>query len=171
MKKLCALAAVTTLACATVNAAQAADVTAAIGQSGDSTMVYRLGAQWDWEKSWLQSSVGRLTGYWDLGYTYWDGDDTASNHSLSFAPVFVYEFAGQTVRPYIEAGIGVAAFSSTELESNELGSSFQFEDRIGVGLRFADQEIGLRAIHYSNAGIKKPNDGAEAYTVHYRMSF
>ena len=87
------------------------------------------------------------------------------------APVFVYEFAGQNVRPYIEAGIGVAAFSSTELESNDLGSSFQFEDRIGVGLRFAGQEIGLRAIHYSNAGLKNPNDGAEAYTVHYRMSF
>lgn len=114
-----------------------------------------------WTSDWLLA----------LGYTYWGGDDTASNHSVSFAPVFVYEFAGQNVRPYIEAGIGVAAFSSTELESNDLGSSFQFEDRIGVGLRFAGQEIGLRAIHYSNAGLKNPNDGAEAYTVHYRMSF
>ena len=171
MKKLYALAASAALSLGMMGAAQAADVTAAIGQSGDSTMVYRLGAQWDWDKSCFESSVGRLTGYWDLGYTYWDGDDTASNHSLSFAPVFVYEFAGQSVRPYIEAGIGVAAFSSTELESNELGSSFQFEDRIGVGLRFSGQEIGLRALHYSNAGLKQPNDGAEAYTLHYRMSF
>lgn len=171
MKKLCAFAAAAALTYGTLGTAQAADVTAAIGQSGDSTMVYRLGAQWDWNHSWLESSYGRLTGYWDLGYTYWDGDETASNHSLSFSPVFVYEFAGQNVRPYIEAGIGVAAFSSTELESNDLGSSFQFEDRIGVGLRFAGQEIGLRAIHYSNAGLKNPNDGAEAYTLHYRMSF
>jgi lipid A 3-O-deacylase len=145
MKKLCALAAAATLSFAVIGSAQAADVTAAIGQSGDSTMVYRLGAQWDWNTSWLQSSVGRLTGYWDLGYTYWDGD--------------------------IEAGIGVAAFASTELEDNRLGSSFQFEDRIGVGLRFSGQEIGLRALHYSNAGIKQPNDGVEAYTLHYRMSF
>ncbi|QMV64670.1 acyloxyacyl hydrolase [Pseudomonas berkeleyensis] len=171
MKKLCALAAAATLSFAVIGSVQAADVTAAIGQSGDSTMVYRLGAQWDWNTSWLQSSVGRLTGYWDLGYTYWDGDKTASNHSLSFAPVFVYEFAGETVRPYIEAGIGVAAFASTELEDNRLGSSFQFEDRIGVGLRFSGQEIGLRALHYSNAGIKQPNDGVEAYTLHYRLSF
>ena len=36
-----------------------------------------------------------------------------------------------------------------------------------MGLRFAGQESGLRAIHYSNAGLKNPNDGAEAYTVHY----
>ena len=171
MKALTSLAAMAALVLGHALSAQAADVTAAIGQSGDSTMVYRLGAQWDWNHSWLESSYGRLTGYWDLGYTYWGGDDAASNHSVSFAPVFVYEFAGQNVRPYIEAGIGVAAFSSTELESNDLGSSFQFEDRIGVGLRFAGQEIGLRAIHYSNAGLKNPNDGAEAYTVHYRMSF
>ncbi len=171
MKKLCTLAAFAAVSMGQLGAAQAADVTAAIGQSGDSTMVYRLGAQWDWDSSWMQSDVGRLTGYWDLGYTYWDGDETSSNHSLSLAPVFVYEFAGQSVRPYIEAGIGVAAFSSTELEGNDLGTSFQFEDLIGVGLRFSGQEIGVRATHYSNAGLKTPNDGAEAYTLRYRMSF
>lgn len=171
MKKLCALAAVTAMSLGTMGGVQAADVTAAVGRSGESTTVYRLGAQWDWNTSWLRSDLGRLTGYWDLGYTYWVGDRTASSHSLSFSPVFVYEFAGESVRPYIEAGIGVAAFSSTELEKNDLGSSFQFEDRLGVGLRFAGQEIGLRAIHYSNAGLKNPNDGIEAYTLHYRLSF
>lgn len=170
MNKLLTLAASAALAMGSLSA-QAVDFTAAVGQSGDSTMVYRLGAQWDWNTSWWQSSVGRLTGYWDAGYTYWDGDDTSSNHSLSFAPVFVYEFAGENVQPYIEAGIGVAAFSSTELEDNDLGSSFQFEDRIGAGLRFSGQEIGIRAVHYSNAGIKQPNDGVEAYTLHYRTSF
>ena len=170
MKKILSLAAAAALGLSSLSA-QAVDFTAAIGQSGDSTMVYRLGAQWDWDTSWWQSSVGHLTGYWDAGYTYWDGDETSSNHSLSFAPVFVYEFAGETVKPYIEAGIGVAAFANTELEDNDLGSSFQFEDRIGLGLRFSGQEVGIRAIHYSNAGIKQPNDGVEAYTLHYHTSF
>jgi lipid A 3-O-deacylase len=170
MQKILSLAAAAALGLSSLSA-QAVDFTAAIGQSGDSTMVYRLGAQWDWDKSWWQSSAGRLTGYWDAGYTYWDGDETSSNHSLSFTPVFVYEFAGETVKPYIEAGIGVAAFANTELEDNDLGSSFQFEDRIGLGLRFSGQEVGIRAVHYSNAGIKQPNDGVEAYTLHYRTSF
>ncbi len=170
MKKILSLAAAAALALGSLSA-QAVDFTAAIGQSGDSTMVYRLGAQWNWDSSWWQSSVGRLTGYWDAGYTYWEGDETSGNHSLSFSPVFVYEFAGESVQPYIEAGIGVAAFTSTELEDNDLGSSFQFEDRIGAGLRFSGQEIGIRALHYSNAGIKQPNDGVEAYTLHYRTSF
>ncbi|EAA3799383.1 MULTISPECIES: acyloxyacyl hydrolase [Pseudomonas] len=170
MKKIIAQATVIALGLASLSA-QAVDFTAAVGQSGDSTMVYRLGAQWDWDNSWWESSVGRLTGYWDAGYTYWDGDETSTNHSLSFSPVFVYEFAGDSVKPYIEAGIGVAAFANTKLESNDLGSSFQFEDRIGAGVRFSGQEVGIRAIHYSNAGIKQPNDGVEAYTLHYRTSF
>ncbi len=171
MNKLMRLAAFAALSMTAVGAAQAADMTVAVGQSGESTMVYRLGAQFDFKRSWWQSDVGRLTGYWDAGYTFWDGDETASNHSVSITPVFVYEFAGEKLKPYIEAGIGVAAFSSTEMEGNQLGSSFQFEDRIGFGLRFAGQEIGLRAIHYSNAGLEQPNDGAETYTLHYRMSF
>lgn len=170
MKKRLGLAALAALTLGQGLLAQAADISFSVGQSGDSTMVYRLGMQSNWDASWWQTSVGRLTGYWDGAYTYWDGDDTASNHSLSFAPVFVYEFAGESVKPYIEAGIGVAVFSSIELESNQLGSAFQFEDRIGVGLRFAGgHEVGIRAIHYSNAGIKQPNDGVESYALHYRM--
>lgn len=170
MKKFVSLAAVAALGLSSLSA-QAVDFTAAVGLSGDSDMVYRLGAQWHWDKSWMHSDIGRLTGYWDAGYTYWDGDETSSNHSLSFTPVFVYEFAGETVRPYIEAGIGVALFENTEVEGNDLGSSFQFEDRLGVGLRFSGQEVGIRALHYSNAGLEQPNDGVEAYTLHYRLSF
>lgn len=170
MNKILTLAAAAALGLSS-QAAQAVDFSVAAGRSGESTNVYRLGAQWNWDRSWMQSDVGRLTGYWDAGYTYWDGDKAASNHSLSFTPVFVYEFAGETVRPYLEAGIGVAFFDSTELEEHDLGSSFQFEDRLGAGLRFSGQEIGIRAMHYSNGGIKEPNDGVETYTLHYRLSF
>jgi lipid A 3-O-deacylase len=171
MRKIVSLVAFAAFACGSVSTVQAMDMTVAIGQTGDSTMTYRLGTQFDFNQSWFASDVGRLTGYWDAAYTYWDGDKTASNHSLSFSPVFVYEFAGERFKPYVEAGIGIAAFSSTELESNDLGSSFQFEDRLGFGVRFADQEVGVRAMHYSNAGIKKPNDGVESYSLHYRLSF
>ena len=171
MKRLFCLAAIAAALMGQSITAQAAGVEFAVGATSDSTMTYRLGMNFDWDKSWLQSDVGRLTGYWDAGYTYWQGDDTASNHSLSLAPVFVYEFAGETVKPYIEAGIGVAFFENTELEDNDLGSSFQFEDRIGFGVRFAGQEVGVRALHYSNAGLKQPNDGVESYSLHYRMSF
>jgi len=90
--------------------------------------------------------------------------------SLSFSPVLVYEFAGQNVKPYVEAGIGVALFSRTQIEDNNIGESFQFEDRLGFGLRFAGgHEIGIRATHYSNAGINSNNGGVESYALHYTM--
>lgn len=172
MKKLIPLAAVAAVSLAQIAAAHALDLTAAVGRTGESTMTYRLGAQFDFNRSWFQTSVGRLTGYWDAGYTYWEGDEASTNHSISLAPVFVYEFTGGSVTPYLEAGIGIAAFENTEVENNDLGSSFQFEDRFGAGLRFAGgHEVGLRAIHYSNAGIKNPNDGIESYALHYRGSF
>jgi len=171
MNKMFLAGALAVLSAGSGGAAQAADVTFAVGQTGDSTTVYRVGTQVDFGSRWLQSSTGHLGGYWDAGYTYWEGDDTASNHSLSFSPVFVYEFTGKTFRPYVAIGIGIAAFSSTEVEGNDLGSSFQFEDRVGFGVRFADQELGVRVIHYSNAGLKQPNGGVETYTLHYRLRF
>jgi lipid A 3-O-deacylase len=170
MKRLFCLAALAAAMLGQSFSAQAAGVEFAVGQTSDSTMVYRLGMQFDWDKSWLQSDIGRLTGYWSGAYTYWAGDTTASNHSLSFSPVLVYEFAGETVKPYVEAGIGVAVFDHTKLESNTLGSAFQFEDRVGLGLRFAGgHEVGIRATHYSNGGITNRNDGVESYSLHYTM--
>ncbi|MDP3846810.1 MAG: acyloxyacyl hydrolase [Pseudomonas sp.] len=171
MHKVFTLLAIAGFSLGVTTGAQAADVAFSVGSTNDSTMTYRLGLQCDFGRNFTESSSGRLTGYWDTAYTYWQGDKTASNHSLSLTPVFVYEFAGETVKPYVEAGIGVALFSDTELEDQDLGSSFQFEDRLGVGLRFNGQEIGLRAIHYSNAGLSSPNDGVESYNLHYAMAF
>ena len=171
MKRLFFLAALAATALGQNLTAQAAGLEFGVGHTSESTMTYRLGLKFDWDKSWLQSDVGRLTGYWDGAYTYWEGDKSSASNSLSFSPVLVYEFAGERVKPYVEAGIGVALFSHTEVEGNKLGTAFQFEDRIGFGLRFAGgHEIGVRATHYSNAGISSTNDGVESYALHYTMA-
>lgn len=171
MKKLIASSAVVLLCVGMGGIAQAAEFSGAVGATDDGSMTYRAGTQFEFSNSWLQSDMGRLTGYWDAGYTYWEsGNGSDSNNSLSFAPVFVYEFAGQNMRPVIEAGVGVALFSDTEVDGNDLGSAFQFEDRLGLGLRFSGQEVGVRAVHYSNAGLQTPNDGVESYSLYYRTS-
>jgi lipid A 3-O-deacylase len=172
MKKLVPLAATAVFALCTLSPAQAMDFSVEAGMSSESTMVYRLGLQREFNKSWWQSDTGRLTGYWDAAYTYWNGKDRSTVHSLSLSPMFVYEFNGGSVKPYIEAGIGIAGFSKSRYEGRDFGTAFNFEDRIGAGLRFAGgQQIGIRASHYSNAGIKQPNDGIESITLHYRTSF
>ncbi|HCV76120.1 acyloxyacyl hydrolase [Pseudomonas oryzihabitans] len=170
MNKLLSLVVAAALALGGVASAQAVEITGAVGATSQSGMTYRIGAGWNWDKSWWQSSTGRLTGYWDAGYTYWEGDNghSSDQHSLSFAPVFVYEFGQGQVKPFVEAGIGVAVFSSTKVGEQDLGSAFNFEDRIGLGLKIGDtQRVGIRATHYSNAGIKQPNDGIESYALFY----
>ncbi|HWR80962.1 MAG TPA: acyloxyacyl hydrolase [Pseudomonas sp.] len=171
MNRFSGLSAALLLCMTMTGVAQAVELSAAAGATDDGSMVYRMGAQLPFSNSWWRSDTGHLSGYWDAGYTYWSsGNDSDANGSLSFTPVFVYEFAGQTVRPIIEAGIGVAAFADTEVDGNDLGSALQFEDRIGLGLRFSGQEVGVRAMHYSNAGLKTPNDGVESYSLYYRTS-
>ncbi|CAM2846352.1 MULTISPECIES: acyloxyacyl hydrolase [Pseudomonas] len=170
MKRLFCLAAIAAVVVGHSISAQAAGLEFAVGHTSDSTMTYRLGLQSDWDKSWWQSDVGRLTGYWSGAYTFWEGDERASVSSLSFSPVFVYEFAGESVKPYIEAGIGMALFSRSRVEDNNIGGAFQFEDRLGLGLRFAGgHQVGIRATHYSNAGISSRNDGVESYSLNYTM--
>ncbi|MBC2656964.1 acyloxyacyl hydrolase [Pseudomonas sp. MSSRFD41] len=147
----------------------AAELSGAIGATSQGGLTARVGMGFGWDKSWFESSTGRLTGYWDSGYTHWEaGDASGGAHSLSFAPVFVYEFGSGNVKPFVEAGIGVAVFSGTSAGDQEFGSAFNFEDRFGAGLKIGEtQKVGIRAIHYSNAGIKQPNDGIESYSLFY----
>ena len=77
-------------------------------------------------------------------------------------------FAGNDV-PNGELTLGVGDVAPF---FHQLGSALQFEDRIGVGFRFGTgHALGLRAIHYSNAGFKQPNDGIEAYSLYYQLRY
>ncbi len=56
--------------------------------------------------------------------------------------------------------------------TSAMGSAVNFEDRIGFGLKLpGEQKVGIRAMHYSNAGIKQPNDGIESYSLFYSKGF
>lgn len=156
-----------------LNAANAWELEVAGGSTGQSQVTGRIGLNKEWDAKYFDSSVGYLSGYWSLGYTYWEkGKYGNDGHTLSFAPVFTYNFyTNNGLEPFIEAGIGVSAFSKTKVGDKNLGSSFNFEDRIGFGARFGDHTVGIRAIHYSNAGIKKPNNGIESYSLYYAYKF
>ena len=149
--------------------ASAAEISGAIGATSQGGLTARTALGFTWDRSWFQSATGKMTGYWDVGYTYWEaGDEAGGRHSLSFSPVFVYEFGQGAIKPFLEAGIGLAVFSGTTAGDQKFGSAFNFEDRVGAGLKFGDSErVGLRVTHYSNAGIKEPNDGIESFALFY----
>lgn len=155
-------------------AAHALDgITVQIGESSESTTTYRLGAQFEFGRTLWQSDSGgvRLDGYWDAGVTRWSSLDATS---LSLTPMFRLSFGTSDggITPFVEGGIGASYFTEIDLDDQDLGSKFQFEDRLGVGLRFNNgSEVGARYYHYSNAGIKKPNNGIDMAALYYRVSF
>jgi lipid A 3-O-deacylase len=149
--------------------ANATQMSGALGATTQGGVTARVGLGFDWDKAWLESSTGKLTGYWDLGYTYWEaGKQAGARHSVSFAPVFVYEFGSGQIKPFIEAGVGVSMFTGASAGDQKFGSAFNFEDRLGAGLKFGDtQRVALRVTHNSKAGINEPHDGIESYALVY----
>lgn len=61
----------------------------------------------------------------------------------------------------LELGLGANVFSGTRLGDKDISTAFQFGSSLGLMHRLADTPwlLGLRLTHYSNAGIKQPNDG------------
>ncbi|APX94766.1 acyloxyacyl hydrolase [Halomonas sp. 1513] len=95
------------------------------------------------------------------------GDDGDDNAAWTLTPALRWTFAGER-GVFAEAGIGAALFLNTRHEGRHLSTAFQFEDRLAVGMPLGSGELSASLIHYSNAGIKRPNDGFETLSVGYR---
>lgn len=68
--------------------------------------------------------------------------------------------------PYAEVGIGAAALSHVSLGGKEYSTGFQFTERVGAGVEFGNGWFaGWQYSHYSNASIKKPNDGMDFHQL------
>jgi hypothetical protein len=142
--------------------------------------LYRVGLQWDWHKKWLDTGNWHVGGYWDLNLGYWDNDSTAKTNSsiadVGLTPVFRFQQNNPTgISPYAEAGIGIHLLSETEVSpKRQFGSSFQFGDHLGAGVRFGDKgryDLGYRYQHLSNAGIKEPNQGIIFHQLRLQYRF
>jgi lipid A 3-O-deacylase len=142
--------------------------------------LYRIGAQWDWKKRWFDTGNWHLGGYWDLSLGYWDNDSVAKTHSsiteIGLTPVFRFQSNNTSgVSPYLEAAIGFHFLSATSVSpERNFGSSFQFGDHLGAGLRFGDKgryDVSYRYQHLSNAGIKDPNQGINFHQLRLQYHF
>jgi lipid A 3-O-deacylase len=133
--------------------------------------VYRLGAIKDTGFRWLPNDTGWLSLYCEASFNYWEKDNDV--YGAAFSPVFIYFFGSpeSAVQPYIEAGIGVAGISDTRIGDRNMSTAFQFEDRVGLGVRAEPFDFNVRYMHYSNGSVKEPNDGVDLllFTVSYRL--
>lgn len=68
--------------------------------------------------------------------------------------------------PYAEFGLGGALLSNDRLGKKQLSTHFQFSEHLGLGLAFTGGWFaGWRFSHYSNAGMKSPNDGIDQHQL------
>lgn len=135
--------------------------------SGNKTQMLRIGTQWVWNGQWWQSNHTHIGGYWDLSLAQWreknyagSADEHKNLVSVGITPVFRFQNDSKTGF-YTELGIGLHLLSdSYNNNRRSLSGNLQFGDHIGIGYVFANNlDISLKFQHFSNGGIKEPNDG------------
>ncbi|WP_148252259.1 acyloxyacyl hydrolase [Aidingimonas lacisalsi] len=149
----------------TPTASSHADAYIAPGVTSEETATLTLGLDHTFDlDDWSPALSLRLTGSVLLLERH--GGDNAA---LVIAPALRYTFLETPFSPFLEAGVGGALFLDASMEDRDLSTAFQFEDRVAAGLHLEHGgELGISAAHYSNASIKKPNDGFEVYSLTYR---
>lgn len=166
------------LLCASVPA-RAVDAVALEYGHAEHARLARIGLQWFWEKQWWKSNGTHIGGYWDFTLSQWRGDRyrgiagrSQDIAVLGITPVFRFQ-SNSRKGLYLEAGIGAHLLSERyDNDGKQLSTRFQFGDHIGLGYVFENNlDLTLKFQHFSNAGIKKPNDGADFAVLTVRHSF
>ncbi|MBS1169777.1 MAG: hypothetical protein H6R01_695 [Burkholderiaceae bacterium] len=147
--------------------------------TASNVQVARVGLQWNWSQHWLSSNGNHVGGYWDLSLAQWRGkkfrniDDQHQNiTSIGITPVFRWQ-KDDRKGLYAEAGIGAHLMSETYNNNDKkIATAFTFGDHVGIGYVFSNGlDLGLKYQHFSNAGIKKPNDGVNFTMVRAAYRF
>ena len=163
-----ALASTFTCAAALAQPATTADSSKLSVHLGTGFNQKRVGVNWEsapyWSTTLLNKKVELSN---ELGFALWsyhgpkEEPQTRSLAQLSAIPLFRW-WVGNDV--FVEGGIGATLVSKNELGPRKLSTGFQFGDHVGFGYRISEQTlIGLRYSHYSNASIKKPNNGLDTF--------
>ena len=93
---------------------------------------------------------------------------------IGLTPLIRYNFAtGSRWVPFVDAGAGV---SSTNIDDRDLTGNFQFNIQAGAGTHYflSDRTaltVQYRWLHFSNAGIREPNNGTNTQMFHVGVSW
>ncbi|SNT27055.1 Lipid A 3-O-deacylase (PagL) [Noviherbaspirillum humi] len=148
-------------------AASAVDSASLEFGTGNKTQMARLGVQWQWDKQWFKTNGMHLGGYWDLTLAQWRGnqfqgirDNRQNITDIGITPVLRFQSDN---RKGFYGELGIGAHYLSELYDNNgrrLSTRFEFGDHVGVGYVFSNNlDVALKFQHFSNGGIKSPNNG------------
>lgn len=156
------------------------------GQGIQDIQPYRLALSWDFGPIWRKEELWGLNAVWETSFAIWNGPsrphlgpDRATNlNAFTSGPMFRWQrqqsMSEYRIRPYAELGVGLSWLSETEIQGRILSLHFQFEDKAGLGMRFGKQQqydVAMRAYHYSNCSIKRPNSGVNLAMASFGVWF
>lgn len=106
-------------------------------------------------------------------WRYQPHNQTDQNLVIALSPVWTKQIGLLADKPLnIELGIGVSILDDTRFAGKDVSTHYQFEDRIGLQWQMTStQSLYFRYMHYSNAGLKKPNPGLDFISIGYSQSF
>jgi lipid A 3-O-deacylase len=136
-------------------------ITVGWGQSSEAVTIFRFSLKSELIRIPARYEQSKIFVYYEPSLNYWVQSDKEIL-AAAFSPVFGFQVNSHRnhVKPYAEVGVGLSWISNTQIGGRNLSSSFQFEDRVGVGVRINQtMDFNIRLLHYSNAGLKKPNAG------------
>jgi lipid A 3-O-deacylase len=135
----------------------------------------RVNLRWNWNKYWSLTEKWHASGFWEanIGHIWSKGVGKKNIWDVGFIPTF--RLRSGVSRFYFEVGVGAHMLSHDRInDSRELGSKFQFGDRIGFGWSFGEKdqrEFGYRFLHFSNAHLAEPNDGVNLHLLHLGFNY
>ena len=149
------------------SASLAVDSASAEIASGNKSQLYRLGVQWNMEGSLARTATSEIWGFWDLTGAVWRENKyqnqegaTQSFVDIGFTPTGRWQQLNHQ-GAYLEAGLG-PHLNSKVYDNNHraLSTNLQFGTSLGAGYVLpSGLDVGLKVTHFSNGGIKHPNNG------------
>ena len=85
-------------------------------------------------------------------------DLDSSNISISYSRI-IRKYITENI--FFDAGIGLSIHNNESMNGSDLGSIYQFENRLGVGYERDTYRSVFNLFHYSNGGLEGKNDGVD----------
>lgn len=119
---------------------------------------------------------GRFSASAEVSASRWASDSDSGRQvqaQLALVPLLRYTPREGRSPWFVEAGIGLSLHRRAyEAGDIRMSTRWNFYDVLAVGRRFGeDDELSLRAVHVSNAGVRKPNPGEELILLRWAHRF
>ncbi|WP_167784819.1 acyloxyacyl hydrolase [Ramlibacter rhizophilus] len=145
-----------------------------VGRSARDTSIAGVGLRWNW--AWqAQRWGGHFSGGTELSVAYWRATTlTGRSDRAHFAliPLLRFRPSAGASPWFVEGGIGLSLHPEPyEAEDIRMSTRLNFYDVLAVGRSVGPGELSLRAVHVSNAGIRRPNPGADIVMLRWSQPF